>query len=288
MLSCLVIVSFLITAASALACGKVPLDDALKSRVVGGHAPAEGNWPFVVQVLKLLVPATENSSALIADCTGSIVGRRHVLTAAHCADRGNGNINASYVKVRVGSVWTKDQTTIYVSKIFTGPKWASHNQDDIAIFELKDAIEFNDYAQPICLPKSFRERPGDPGYFVGWGIQNVVPEPRNETDYEEDIAVANENIVTFRKWRHCRISLEEVPIPHQEDFICAGQYMRLAHVGDSGGPLMANRKGSWFQVGTDSAGWKHDGTGYGKFARVTSYCKWFTDVTEGKVNCVNP
>ncbi|KAH7712423.1 hypothetical protein AAVH_20227 [Aphelenchoides avenae] len=62
--------------------------------------------------------------------------------------------------------------------------------------------------------------------------------------------------------------------------------MRFAHVGDSGGPLMVNRRGVWFQVGTDSAGRTGNGTGYDTFARLTSYCKWFKNETNGEVNCV--
>lgn len=49
---------------------------------------------------------------------------------------------------------------------------------------------------------------------------------------------------------------------------------------------MINRKGSWFQVGTDSYGLKRDGRGWGMFARATSYCKWVNDVTKGEVTCV--
>ncbi|KAH7693595.1 Tryptase, partial [Aphelenchoides avenae] len=72
---------------------------------------------------------------------------------------------------------------------------------------------------------------------------------------------------------------------HREEFICTGQYMRK---GDIGGPLMVNRKGVWFQVGTTSGGWERDGRGWGVFTRVTSYCKWFEDVTKGEVTCVKP
>ncbi|KAH7698612.1 tryptase-like protein [Aphelenchoides avenae] len=180
-----------------------------------------------------------------------------------------------------------------VKKVFTGPHWVKTHEpdiwvDDIAILEMEELIEFDDYAQPICLPKSFRERPGDPGYFVGWGRRNIVPEPHNKTvDYEGGNPVANENMVTFRKSSHCDTDNgSDVAFLHREDYICAGQYMRLAHKGDSGGPLMVNRKGTWFQVGTNSAGRRADGRGQGMFARVTSYCKWIKDVTKGDVTCV--
>jgi hypothetical protein len=49
---------------------------------------------------------------------------------------------------------------------------------------------------------------------------------------------------------------------------------------------MVNRQGIWFQVGTTSVGLKQDGRGMGIFSRLTTYCKWFANVTKGQVNCV--
>lgn len=48
---------------------------------------------------------------------------------------------------------------------------------------------------------------------------------------------------------------------------------------------MVNRKGVWFQVGTFSLAGQADGRGKGMFARMTAYCKWFENVTDGEVKC---
>ncbi|KAH7715686.1 prostasin-like protein [Aphelenchoides avenae] len=133
---------------------------------MGGHAPAEGNWPFLARIS--------------SGCTGSIVGRRYVLTAAHCIDDGDHpmpeNINASDFIVYTDAVRIENQIGRKVKNVLPGPQWykqsPDHKADDVALLELEEPIEFNDYAQPICLPKSFRERPGDSGYFVGWGTRN--------------------------------------------------------------------------------------------------------------------
>ncbi|KAH7696464.1 prostasin-like protein, partial [Aphelenchoides avenae] len=184
MLQWLVFAGSVSTVATALECGRVPLDDALESRVVGGHAPAEGNWPFLVYV---------QDDAESISCSGSIIGPLHVLTAAHCVDNDTypipESINASHFRVRTGSIRSSYEDGLV---------------DDVAILELDTPIKFDDYAQPICLPKSFRERPGEPGYFVGWGKQNNVSDPHDEaTDYIDESTVANENIVTFQKWSLC-------------------------------------------------------------------------------------
>lgn len=86
------------------------------------------------------------------------------------------NINASKITVYTDDVRRDNQVGRKVKKVLTGPQWykysPSNKVDDVALLELEEPIEFNDFAQPICLPKSFRERPGDSGYFVGWGTRN--------------------------------------------------------------------------------------------------------------------
>ncbi|KAH7691361.1 serine protease 45, partial [Aphelenchoides avenae] len=111
-----------------------------------------------------------------------------------------------------------------------------------------------------------------------------VPEPHSETDYDMFWpSAANENLMTFRKWSKCRPGGRWA---HPEDFICVVQYMRLIHEGDSGGPLMVNRKGIWFEVGVVSTGSSSEGQGRAEFVRVTTHCKWIKKMTQGEVKCV--
>ncbi|KAH7694673.1 hypothetical protein AAVH_38276, partial [Aphelenchoides avenae] len=106
-----------------------------------------------------------------------------------------------------------------------------------------------------------------------------VPEPHNRTtDYDRSPDVANENIVTFRTWKLCNPK-EYGPWFHKEDYICVGQYMRMELPGDSGGSLMVNRKGIWFEVGILS-GNADRGASY--FVRVTAHCKWIEATTSGE------
>ncbi|KAH7699245.1 Peptidase S1/S6 [Aphelenchoides avenae] len=177
---------------------------------------------------------------------------------------------------------------VEAKRIVTGRHWNRTNwpntwTDDVALIELTKAIEFNDYAQPICLPKSFRERPGGSAYFVGCGRTNRVAEPLNDTVYYDRwVDVAHENIVTLRKWSDCRYASWF----HPENYICAGQHMRLTQRGDSGGPLMVNKRGTWFQVGIFSTFKNFKGMGTAGFERVTNRCKWIKKETNGTVQCM--
>ncbi|KAH7712036.1 tryptase-like protein [Aphelenchoides avenae] len=73
---------------------------------------------------------------------------------------------------------------------------------------------------------------------------------------------------------------------HPENTICADARMRATRVGDSGGPLMINRKGTWFQVGIVSEG--DDVSNRGFYSRVTAYCNWIKKETKGAVECTPP
>ncbi|KAH7680130.1 hypothetical protein AAVH_41499, partial [Aphelenchoides avenae] len=60
--------------------------------------------------------------------------------------------------------------------------------------------------------------------------------------------------------------------------------------GDSGGPLMINRKGVWYQVGTTSIGGLFDDdVGRTKwlsvYSRLSRACDWIEEKTGGDVKC---
>ncbi|KAH7716290.1 Peptidase S1/S6 [Aphelenchoides avenae] len=106
----------------------------------------------------------------------------YVLTAAHCVDDykhpAQEKINPTDFQLIVGTV-NKEMEPIRMQakRIVTGRCWKRTSwpdtwTDDVALIELMKAIEFDDYAQLICLPKAFRELPGDPAYFVGLGRTN--------------------------------------------------------------------------------------------------------------------
>ncbi|KAH7701798.1 chymotrypsin-like serine protease precursor, partial [Aphelenchoides avenae] len=79
------------------------------------------------------------------------------------------------------------------------------------------------------------------------------------------------------------------PFVHPKDVLCAGAQGRGINHGDSGGPLMANRGGVWYQVGINSyiddkkpfRQDKYPAT----FTRVTSYCDWIEKATDGEAKC---
>lgn len=80
-------------------------------------------------------------------CGGTIIGRRWILTAGHCATR--------IAEVRVGATHKYDDGhLVTVKKRYTHKKYSFGESDyDYGLLQLNDELEFNDRVQPIELPK---------------------------------------------------------------------------------------------------------------------------------------
>ncbi|KAH7694763.1 serine protease 27-like, partial [Aphelenchoides avenae] len=103
-------------------------------------------------------------------CTGSVIAPSFVLTAGHCAFA---------EEVHVGSTdFANGSLTVRVKEAHKPPGFnitkddSGHHivmQDDIAILELEEALNFTETIRPICLPLTFKEAYGDVGFIAGWG-----------------------------------------------------------------------------------------------------------------------
>lgn len=122
------------------------------SRIMGGCETVRGKWPFMV--------------ALIWDgnffCGGNLISLKHVLTAAHCVHNKNQNkMEAKDVSVLLGryDLNAKHETSSEhrnVTKILMHPNWRNDTDkydSDLAILVLDSEVRFNEFIQPVCLPK---------------------------------------------------------------------------------------------------------------------------------------
>jgi hypothetical protein len=103
-------------------------------------------------------------------CGGALISDTHVLTAAHCVeDATYFDIMAGAHNVRAASEPHRVEITSY--KGWTHESWDSSNlANDIALIELPQAIAFNDYIKPSCLPaKGDTADSGELVTAIGWG-----------------------------------------------------------------------------------------------------------------------
>ncbi|XP_037800605.1 serine protease 27-like [Penaeus monodon] len=235
------------------------------TRIVGGEQATPYEYPWQVG----LVQTTSRN----VFCGGSIITRKWVLTAAHCAASMIGK--ESRFKVLVGAYILSSpsiiQQNLSIRRIILHENYNSHELDsDIAFLEV-DPIEFSQRVGPVCLPDPSGFFDNVTGTVTGWGTLKADGEPSNVL-MEVDVPT-----MTNAK---CRQAYGDYLT---ENMLCAG-YPRGGKdscQGDSGGPLVyqSPKHGRWEQIGIVSWGSGCAGVGTpGVYTRLTSYIDWINSV----------
>ncbi|XP_058130751.1 uncharacterized protein LOC131284381 [Anopheles ziemanni] len=146
-----------------------PMSTRIRSRIIGGVESSQGEHPWHV--------------AIYLDdqyqCGGSIVGRRWILTAAHCLTRQNTNetLEADLFRVYTGII---DISTIDDHFYRTVDEVIVHRDyspvmytTDIGLLRLKRNITYNSFIKPVCLYNrtvDISSFYGRDGKVTGWGF----------------------------------------------------------------------------------------------------------------------
>ena len=231
------------------------------SKILGGVQAAPGAWPWIAALLY----ANDSNVFSAQFCSGVLIDKSWVLTAAHCVQ----GMSAQGIQVAVGAwdltAFTGSRTPVRSIRIH--PQFSSTSlYNDIALVELSVPSSI----QPIAL-------------FSGESVDNTPPSLLGKLVTVLGWGVAD----STTSWYYPEI-LRQVSLPVVADSTCNDIYInpvlpsqfcagywegKDACEGDSGGPAVVQVDGQWVHAGIVSAGvscQEYFGW-YGKYTRTSAY-----------------
>ncbi|XP_043247482.1 serine proteinase stubble-like [Amphibalanus amphitrite] len=239
---------------------------AVQARVFGGEDALPGSYPWVVY----LVSDSPKSTTKTTYCTGSLISRRWVLTAAHCVDYAvTTTISMGYLDVsKETNLTLKMESNDYR----VHPYWTRlAKEHDVALVRLPRDVTWTEHVRPICLPRrsevgnTFVEARAE---ICGWG--------KTYNDQKGGSFVLQRAEVPIRSNCDCMASF---PINMTPLKICCHGRFHSPCQGDSGGPLQLRRHGRYTLLGVSSFT-SAQGCDVGMpaiYTRVTAYLDWIED-----------
>ncbi|XP_039307262.1 soluble guanylate cyclase 89Da [Solenopsis invicta] len=251
-----------------------------KTRIIGGNVTSVYDYPWVVSM-------SEKGKFY---CAGSLITRKHVLTAAHC-------LQAFDIKTIKLVLMDSDRSSISNNAIVRRIKSATVHENynsysfnnDIAIIEMDEPVSINGIVRTACLPEDkMIDYTGALATVVGWGRTGET-KPVSDELRKVNLPILSREECDQAGYAKNRIT---------ENMFCAGYILhpegaeggRDACFGDSGGPLHV--KGIYGQL--EVVGIVSWGRGCGRpnfpgiFTKLTNYIGWLKDHLDDECVCPPP
>jgi len=287
-------------------CGQSPK---VHAKIVGGKPAELHAWPWIAA----LGFRARDTNETHYRCGGSLITKRHVLTAAHCAT------SKSLFTVRLGEHELNndnDGTTPLDIEIESKVIHENYNpknlSNDIAVLTLKQDVEiFDEKISPVCLehPELGSGDDGSPEKMVEV-LDRDLPRTRFDfktTTHENKTAfvagwgttkfrgpqskILKETFLSVTSEQECMDKFGQITtrVTIDKNKVCAVDRAGQSDAcqGDSGGPLMVesrdiatfptpkDRKPRWVLIGVVSFGYRCGIKGFpGVYTRVSEYMDW--------------
>ncbi|XP_037907546.1 trypsin I-P1-like [Hermetia illucens] len=200
-------------------------NDCKDDRIVGGSKASPGQFPSIVAIL------FKDDDEFV--CSGSLVAKSFVLSAAHCFRShyfDDKKIMGGDTDLKAFNTPTRQEVDIRSIFLHEKYSWSSYEWD-LAILELKNEVQESKYFHTVRLTAE-RPRQGTKCDVAGWGSIK-----ENPVEVSEHLLFAQVYVVTYRECANA------MPMPiYNKTHLCAGvaQGGVDACKGDSGGPLLCN------------------------------------------------
>jgi len=245
-------------------------------KIYGGEEAAIGSWPWMALL------GYDKWSYNPFRCGGSLISKKHVITAAHCTKP----TAPTFIRLGEHDLSIENETIyldIDISRIVSHPDFGIDGRHDIALIFLETLVDFTENISPICLPMAEMIRRksyvNSNPFVAGWGRTDGGG--TSHVLLQTQLPILENSICHNIYNRLNRLRSTE---QFDESVICAGVLSGGIDTcqGDSGGPLMVPEvyKGSrrYYLLGIVSYGIKCAEPGKpGVYTNVRHFLDWITD-----------